>query len=84
MKNKMNMKNRMNECKEWVRSWGEKVRRYVMKTEPGIDGILVTIGLCVIALLLCVVMKDSLSTFIKTLVTAMTTKAQQILAGVIL
>ena len=53
-----------------------------MKKEPGIDGILVTVGLCIIALLLCVVMKDSLTAFIRTLVDAMTLKAQQILTGV--
>lgn len=61
---------------------GRFVKRMAMKKEPGIDGILVTVGLCIIALLLCVVMKDSLTTFIKTLVDAMTTKAQQILTGV--
>lgn len=61
---------------------GRFVKRQAMKKEPGIDGILVTVGLCIIALLLCVVMKDSLTTFIKTLVDAMTTKAQQILTGV--
>lgn len=53
-----------------------------MRTEPGIDGILVTVGLCIIALLLCVVMKDSLQTFIETIVGAMTTEAQNILTGV--
>lgn len=58
------------------------IRRKAMKKEPGIDGILVTVGLCIIALLLCVVMKDSLTAFIKTLVDAMTIKAQQILTGV--
>lgn len=52
------------------------------KQEPGIDGILVTVGLCVIALLLCVVMKDSLKVFIETIVGAMTTEAQNILTGV--
>ena len=61
---------------------GRFVKRQAMKKEPGIDGILVTVGLCIIALLLCVVMKDSLTTFIKTLVDAMTAKAQQILTGV--
>lgn len=61
---------------------GRFVKRQAMKKEPGIDGILVTVGLCIIALLLCVVMKDSLTAFIKTLVDAMTTKAQQILTGV--
>lgn len=61
---------------------GRFVKRQAMKKEPGIDGILVTVGLCIIALLLCVVMKDSLTNFIKILVEAMTTKAQQILTGV--
>ena len=46
---------------------------------PGIDGILVTVGLCIIALLLCVFMKEQLTTFIKTIVEAMTTKASLIL-----
>ena len=53
-----------------------------MAKEPGIDGILVTVGLCIIALLLCVVMKDSLTAFIQTIVSAMTAQAQQILNGV--
>ena len=61
---------------------GRTIRREMMKKEPGIDGILVTVGLCIIALLLCVVMKDSLTAFIRTLVDAMTLKAQQILTGV--
>lgn len=56
--------------------------RLGMKKEPGIDGILVTVGLCIIALLLCVVMKDSLQTFIETIVSAMTSEAQDILTGV--
>ena len=38
------------------------VWKSAMKKEPGIDGILVTVGLCIIALLLCVVMKDSMTT----------------------
>ena len=59
-----------------------RLLRRGMETEPGIDGILVTVGLCIIALLLCVVMKDSLQKFIETLVTAMTTEAQKILTGV--
>lgn len=53
-----------------------------VQKEPGIDGILVTVGLCIIALLLCVVMKDSLQTFIETIVSAMTTEAEKILIGV--
>ncbi len=53
-----------------------------MKKDEGIDGILVTVGLCIIALLLCVVMKDSLAGFIETIVSGMTTKASEILNGV--
>lgn len=53
-----------------------------MRKEAGIDGILVTVGLCVIALLLCVVMKDSLTVFIETIVKALTGEAQKILTGV--
>jgi len=53
-----------------------------MRKEPGIDGILVTIGLCVIALLLCVVMKDSMTTFIQNMIKAMTEEATKILTGV--
>lgn len=52
-----------------------------MRKEEGIDGILVTVGLCIIALLLCVVMKDSLGGFIETIVQAMTDKASTILNG---
>lgn len=57
------------------------IKREAMKTDPGIDGILVTVGLCVIALLLCLVMKSSLSTFISSIVTDLTTEAQKILNG---
>lgn len=59
-----------------------RVLKRGMKTEPGIDGILVTVGLCIIALLLCVVMKDSLQSFIETIVDSMTKEAQNILTGV--
>lgn len=55
----------------------------VFHKESGIDGILVTIGLCIIALVLCVVMKDSLKTFVTTLVDDMTRKAQNILSGTV-
>ena len=57
-----------------------KIKMAAMNKEEGLDGILVTIGLCIIALLLCVVMKDSLTDFIKTLVAEMTTKAKTILS----
>ncbi len=45
----------------------------------GIDGILVTVGLCIIALVLCVVMKDALAGLITDIVKGMTTKAEGIL-----
>lgn len=57
-------------------------KKGMLHQEPGIDGILVTVGLCIIALLLCVVMKDSLSTFIETIVAELQTKATSILTGV--
>lgn len=60
----------------------EKLRRQALRKEPGIDGILVTVGLCIIALLLCVVMKNSMTSFIQTIVTTLTTEAQKILTGV--
>ncbi len=50
-------------------------------TESGLDGILVTIGLCVIALVLCAVLKDSLTEFIRVLTESMTGKAQEMLAA---
>lgn len=71
--------------KRKVQKIGNGIKRIVQlgrRQEPGIDGILVTVGLCVIALLLCVVMKDSLKVFIETIVGAMTTEAQNILTGV--
>lgn len=72
----------MEKIKSGMRWIGSVLREKALKKEKGIDGILVTVGLCIIALLLCVVMKDSLTTFIKTLVESMTIKAQQILTGV--
>ena len=61
---------------------GKWLGRCAMHKEPGIDGILVTVGLCIIALLLCVVMKDSLADFIETIVTALENRATGILTGV--
>ena len=58
-----------------------KVKKMAMTREAGIDGILVTVGLCIIALLLCVVMKDSLTGFIQTIVTAIQNRANGILTG---
>ncbi len=60
----------------------QKIKQWIIKKEPGVDGILVTVGLCVIALLLCVVMKDALTTFVTTLVTEMTNEAKALLTGV--
>lgn len=57
------------------------IKRGLIKKEKGIDGILVTIGLCIIALVLCVVMKDSLAVFIENITSSMTQKAQEILSG---
>lgn len=58
-----------------------RLKYCALKQDDGIDGILVTVGLCIIALVLCVVMKDSLKVFIQDLVTAMTKQAKSILAG---
>lgn len=58
-----------------------KLQKLALHKEEGIDGILVTVGLCIIALLLCVVMKESLTGFIETVVQAMTDKASEILNG---
>lgn len=54
-------------------------QKVMCRKREGIDGILVTVGLSLIALVLCVVMKDSLSTFIQTIVTSLTNKATGIL-----
>ena len=56
-----------------------RVKAFLTKKSEGIDGLLVTVGLCIIALLLCVVMKDSLTKFITQIITALQTKAISIL-----
>lgn len=66
----------------WMRPIAGNMLRKGMKKEPGIDGILVTVGLCIIALLLCVIMKDSLKVFITTIVQSMTKEAETLLQGV--
>ena len=58
------------------------ILRKGLEKEKGIDGILVTVGLCIIELLLCVVMKDSLATFVTTIVQELTKEAKTILSGV--
>lgn len=57
----------------------KNLKKLVLKKSQGIDGLLVTVGLCIIALLLCVVMKDKLAVFIETVVNSLTTKAVGIL-----
>ena len=59
----------------------EGLKENLLHKEEGIDGILVTIGLCIIALVLCVVMKDALASFIESITTSMTQRAQEILSG---
>ena len=63
-----------------MKGFKNKVFAAAMNKEEGLDGILVTIGLCIIALLLCVVMRDSLTEFIKTIVAEMTLSAKHILS----
>ena len=58
------------------------ILRKGLEKEKGIDGILVTVGLCIIALLLCVVVKDSLAAFVTTIVQELTKEAKTILSGV--
>lgn len=76
------MKERLTACVMKARKAAKSLLVRGMKKTAGIDGILVTVGLCVIALLLCVVMKDSLTEFIETIVEALTNEAQKILTGV--
>lgn len=57
----------------------KNIKKLILKKSQGIDGLLVTVGLCIIALLLCVVMKDKLAVFIETVVNSLTTKAVGIL-----
>lgn len=78
----MKLKKELNRWENTVKEMLYKVKTAGMKKESGIDGIIVTVGLCIIALLLCVVMKDSLKTFIETIVDSMTDEAQRILTGV--
>lgn len=70
---------RQHEKREARYTGSERLRRMLVGKSSGIDGILVTVGLCIIALLLCVVMKDKLEIFIGTVVDSLTQKAIQIL-----
>ena len=55
------------------------LKKLVTKKSQGIDGLLVTVGLCIIALLLCVVLKDGMTVFISSIVDALQVKATAIL-----
>jgi len=58
-----------------------RIAKWLFQKEEGIDGILVTVGLCIIALLLCVVMKNSMADFVTTIVESLTTEAKKLLTG---
>lgn len=62
-----------------VKTVDNRIIRFMTAKSSGIDGLLVTVGLCIIALVLCVVMKDSLKTFIESIVSSMQQKATAIL-----
>ena len=62
-----------------VNAVNAKCLQLLTAKSSGIDGLLVTVGLCIIALVLCVVMKDSLTKFINSIVTSMQEKAVGIL-----
>ena len=68
-----------NAIREMGKRWRARLRHAVTAKSSGIDGLLVTVGLCIIALLLCVVMKDKLEIFIGTIVDSLTKKATGIL-----
>lgn len=70
---------RGNAIREMGNRWRARLRYAVSAKSSGIDGLLVTVGLCIIALLLCVVMKDKLEIFIGTIVDSLTKKATGIL-----
>lgn len=70
---------RGNAIRETRNRWSARLRHAVSAKSSGIDGLLVTVGLCIIALLLCVVMKDKLEIFIGTIVDSLTRKATGIL-----
>jgi hypothetical protein len=72
--------------KQLVKKKGDKcmldrLRERFFHKSAGIDGILVTVGLCIIALVLCVVMKDALGDLIKYVVVKMQAKAEEILSA---
>ena len=76
------MRNKIRIFEIRVKLAAERLLEKGMEKELGLDGILVTVGLCIIALLLCIVMKNSLTKFIEELVKSMTEEAGKILTGV--
>lgn len=71
---------RINNYKKKIMQMADKKYIVFMTAKnSGIDGMLVTVGLCIIALVLCVVMKDSLTTFITSIVSSLQEKAVGIL-----
>ena len=53
----------------------ESFKEFVTKKSEGVDGILVTVGLCIIALVLVIVLKDQLAAYVNQLVSSMTQKS---------
>ncbi len=78
---KEKMINKMDACVIRCKLGASALLQKGMKKEEGIDGILVTVGLCIIALLLCVTMKTSLEKFITDMVKSLTDEANEILTG---
>lgn len=73
------MYSKMLKCKSRINDKTKEIARELWTKHEGIDGILVTVGLCIIALVLCVLMKDRLALFIGNIVTEMSQKASGIL-----
>ncbi len=65
-------------AKEWAK---EKALAALTKKRRGIDGILVTVGLCIIALLICIAMRDQMIAFVNQIIGELTAKASNILGG---
>lgn len=75
------MRNNVQKLKTKTMIMTENLKKRLLKKRAGIDGIVVTVGLCIIALVLCVVMKDSLTTFIESISQSLTSTAENILTG---
>lgn len=65
-------------CIRSVREWSTQ---FFVRKHEGIDGLLVTVGLCIIALVLCVVLKEELSEFIVAIIDKLTENAEKILSN---